>query len=297
MLRNLLIFIFFFITNCAIAPVIPIAIEDLVEKTSKDKIESSKLIEKPYEVNGKWFYPQEYSSLEEVGVAKLIDDLKTGDKTRNGEIYHDEVMMGAHRSLPLPSIIMVSNLSNGYSIRVRVNHRGAFSNTNIVSLSSGVFDKLKLNKNGDLVKISLIHQNETFILSEAYTYDEEKKVVEAPISSVSIGSIEDQLSLEDQNIQNNQEAEISLDGFNVLDSYGYSEIYIKVASFSFRENAQNIVDSINNKHSTKIIEHIDSEGDIKFMVVIGPFKNIDNLLRILNDDTIDKYEDLSIFLI
>ena len=132
MLRNLLIFIFFFITNCAIAPVIPIAIEDLVEKTSKDKIKSIKLIEKPYEVNGKWFYPQEYSSLEEVGVAKLIDDLKTGDKTRNGEIYHDEVMMGAHRSLPLPSIIMVSNLSNGYSIRVRVNHRGAFSNTNIV---------------------------------------------------------------------------------------------------------------------------------------------------------------------
>ena len=77
MLRNLLIFIFFFTTNCAIAPVIPIAIEDLVEKTSKDKIKSIKLIEKPYEVNGKWFYPQEYSSLEEVGVAKLIDDLKT----------------------------------------------------------------------------------------------------------------------------------------------------------------------------------------------------------------------------
>ena len=41
---------------------------------------------------------------------------------------------------------------------------------------TSVFDKLKLNIQGDLVKIALIQQNETFILNEAYTYDEENKV-------------------------------------------------------------------------------------------------------------------------
>jgi len=179
---------------------------------------------------------------------------------------------------------------------VRVNHRGAFSNTNVINLSSGVFDKLNLNKKGDLVQITLIQQNETFIINEAYTYDEEKKVAEAPISSVTIGTIDESTADSDLNGEN-EENEISLDGFEILDNYQYNDVYISVALFSFKENAQKIVDTIGVKHQAKIIERINDDGAKKYMVVIGPFKNIDNLLRILNDDTIDKYEDLSIFII
>ena len=298
MFRILILLLILFLSHCAVAPIIPVAIEDIVEKIEKiekpkETITSTKLVEKPYEIDGKWFYPQEYSFFEEIGIAKTLNDLRTGKRTKNGEIYHDEIMMGAHRSLPLPSLVRVTNLSNGYSIRVRVNHRGAFSNTNIIELSTGVFEKLKLNKLGDLVKISLIQQNETFLVNEAYTYDEEKKVVEAPISSVIVGTVYES----NDESETDEINEISLDGFQVLENYQYKDTYIKVASFNFRENAQSTVDTISNKHSAKIIEHINNEGVKKYMVVIGPFKNIDNLLRILNDDTIDKYEDLSIFLI
>ena len=298
MFRILILLLILSLSHCAVAPIIPVAIEDIVEKIEKiekpkETITSTKLVGKPYEIDGKWFYPQEYSFFEEIGIAKTLNDLKTGKKTKNGEIYHDEIMMGAHRTLPLPSLVRVTNLSNGYSVRVRINHRGAFSNTNIIELSTGVFEKLKLNKLGDLVKISLIQQNETFLVNEAYTYDEEKKVVEAPISSVIVGTVYES----NDESETDERNEISLDGFQVLENYQYKDTYIKVASFSFRENAQSIVDTISNKHSAKIIEHINNEGVKKYMVVIGPFKNIDNLLRILNDDTIDKYEDLSIFLI
>ena len=136
--------------SCTIAPVIPIAIEEIVEKAEslkKGEITTTKLIEKPYEVNGKWFYPQDYLYFEEIGIANLLVDLKTGVKTKNGEIFHDQIMMGSHRSLPLPSIIRVTNMSNGYSVRVRVNHRGAYSNTNIINLSSAVFNKFKPTSN------------------------------------------------------------------------------------------------------------------------------------------------------
>ena len=298
MFRILILLLILSLSHCAVAPIIPVAIEDILEKIEKiekpkETITSTKLVGKPYEIDGKWFYPQEYSFFEEIGIAKTLNDLKTGKKTKNGEIYHDEIMMGAHRSLPLPSLVRVTNLSNGYSVRVRINHRGAFSNTNIIKLSTGVFEKLKLNKLGDLVKISLIQQNETFLVNEAYTYDEEKKVVEAPISSVIVGTVYES----NDESETDERNEISLDGFQVLENYQYKDTYIKVASFNFRENAQSIVDTISNKHSAKIIEHINNEGVKKYMVVIGPFKNIDNLLRILNDDTIDKYEDLSIFLI
>ena len=70
-----------------------------------------------------------------------------------------------------------------------------------------------------------------------------------------------------------------------------------LASFSFKKNAQDIVNTLSSKHDSKIIEHLNNDGKKKYMVVIGPFKNIDNLLRILNDDTFNKYEDLSIFLL
>ncbi len=299
MIKILFSFLFLLLTQCAIAPVIPVAIEDIVEKAeniTKEKITSTKLIEKPYEVDGKWFYPQEYSHLEETGIAMIINDLKTGAKTRNGEVYHDEIMMGAHRNLPLPSIVRVTNLSNGYSVRVRINHRGAFSNTNIINLSSAVFEKLKLSKNGDLVKINLIQQNETFIINEAFTYEEEKKVVEAPISSVIVDTINE--STDEPSIdEDTNEVKVSLDGFQILNDYHYSDVYIHVATFSFKENAQKIIDTINVKHHAKIVEHFGIDGVKKYMVVIGPFKNIDNLMRILNDDIIDKYEDLSIFII
>ena len=293
-----IIFLFLFLANCTFAPVIPIAIEEIIEKSDRKTAGtiSSKLIEKPYQIDGKWFYPQDYDYLEEIGIAHILNDLTTGDKTRNGEIYHDEILMGSHRSLPLPSIVRVTNMSNGYSIRVRINHRGAFSNTNVVNLSTGTFDKLKLDEQGDLVKITLIKQNETFILNEAHTYDEEKKVIEAPISSVTIGNIDDKLP--DLQVNNdNDQVDISLDGFQVLDNYKYEQIFIKLASFSFLKNAQDIVKKINDNHPTGIIEHLGSSGEKRYMVVIGPFKNIDNLLRILNDDTFDKYEDLSIFII
>ena len=165
MVRNLFLIITIFLTQCSVVPIIPIAIDDIVlkvEETKEKKTTSTKLIEKPYQINGKWFYPRDYKFFEEIGIANTLNDIRTGDKTRNGEVYHDEIMMGSHRSLPLPSLIKVTNLSNGYSVRVRVNHRGAFSNTNVINLSSAVFDILDMKKSGELVKISLIYQNETY---------------------------------------------------------------------------------------------------------------------------------------
>ena len=185
-----------------------------------------KLIEEPYQVNGKWFYPYDYKKFEEIGLAQLETSLKNGSKTKNGEYYHNDTLTGAHRSLPLPSIIEVTNLNNGKSALVRVNHREAFSSIKVVNLSEAVFKKLDMNQNGDLVKISLIDSNESFVLSEAYTYDEEKKIVEAPVSSVVvIEKDKNELSVNDTNIKNK-----SL----------YNKIFINIASFAFKESAQKI---------------------------------------------------------
>ena len=279
-MRIFLLIIFLILTNCTIANVVPLVIEDSNNKNNIKIIE--KLIEEPYQVNGKWFYPYDYKKFEEIGLAQLETSLKNGSKTKNGEYYHNDTLTGAHRSLPLPSIIEVTNLNNGKSALVRVNHREAFSSIKVVNLSEAVFKKLDMNQNGDLVKISLIDSNESFVLSEAYTYDEEKKIVEAPVSSVVV--IE-----KDKN-------ESSANDTNIKDKSLYNKIFINIASFAFKESAQKIKRDLSS-YDVRIFESQNLSGNTEYRVLIGPYSDVESLLIDLNDDTFKKYEDLSIYLI
>ncbi len=279
-MKIFLLIIFLILTNCTIANVIPLVIEDGNNKNTIKIIE--KLIEEPYQVNGKWFYPHDYKKFEEIGLAQLETSLKNGSKTKNGEYYHNDTLSGAHRSLPLPSIIEVTNLNNGKSALVRVNHREAFSSIKVVSLSEAVFKKLGMNRNGDLVKISLIDSNESFVLSKAYTYDEEKKVVEAPVSSVVI--IE------------KEKNDLSANNKNINNKNLYNKIFINIASFAFKESAQKIKRDLSN-YDVRIFEKQNLSGNTEYKVLIGPYSDVESLLIDLNDDTFKKYEDLSIYLI
>ena len=279
-MRIFLLIIFLILTNCTIANVVPLVIEDSNNKNNIKIIE--KLIEDPYQVNDKWFYPYDYKKFEEIGLAQLETSLKNGSKTKNGEYYHNDTLTGAHRSLPLPSIIEVTNLNNGKSALVRVNHREAFSSIKVVNLSEAVFKKLDMNQNGDLVKISLIDSNESFVLSEAYTYDEEKKIVEAPISSVVVVE-------KDKN-------ESSANDTNIKDKNLYNKIFINIASFAFKESAQKIERDLSS-FDVRIFDHQNLSGNTEYKVLIGPYSDVESLLLDLNDDTFKKYEDLSIYLI
>ena len=279
-MRIFLLIIFLILTNCTIANVVPLVIEDSNNKNNIELIE--KLIEEPYQVNGKWFYPYDYKKFEEIGLAQLETSLKNGSKTKNGEYYHNDTLSGAHRSLPLPSIIEVTNLNNGKSALVRVNHREAFSSIKVVNLSEAVFKKLDMNQNGDLVKISLIDSNESFVLSEAYTYDEEKKIVEAPVSSVVVVE-------KDKN-------ESSANDTNIKDKSLYNKIFINIASFAFKESAQKIKRDLSS-YDVRIFESQNLSGNTEYKVLIGPYSDVESLLIDLNDDTFKKYEDLSIYLI
>ena len=279
-MRIFLLIIFLILTNCTIANVVPLVIEESNNKNNIELIE--KLIEEPYQVNGKWFYPYDYKKYEEIGLAQLETSLKNGSKTKNGEYYHNDTLSGAHRSLPLPSIIEVTNLNNGKSALVRVNHREAFSSIKVVNLSEAVFKKLDMNQNGDLVKISLIDSNESFVLSEAYTYDEEKKIVEAPVSSVVVVE-------KDKN-------ESSANDTNIKDKSLYNKIFINIASFAFKESAQKIKRDLSS-YDVRIFESQNLSGNTEYRVLIGPYSDVESLLIDLNDDTFKKYEDLSIYLI
>lgn len=90
---------------------------------------------KPYKIKGVWYYPQiDYEYVEE-GVASWYGPGFHGKATANGEVYDQNDMTAAHRTLPLPSIVRVTNLENGRSIKVRVNDRGPFAQNRIIDMS------------------------------------------------------------------------------------------------------------------------------------------------------------------
>ena len=89
----------------------------------------------PYQIQGTWYYPKEDPSYDETGVASWYGPNFYEKMTANGEIYHAGDLTAAHRTLPMPVNVRVTNLDNGRSIIVRVNDRGPYAKGRIIDLS------------------------------------------------------------------------------------------------------------------------------------------------------------------
>lgn len=89
----------------------------------------------PYQIAGRWYYPKEDYNYSETGVASWYGEDFNGKRTANGERYNMNTLTAAHRTLPLPCIVKVTNLQNGRSVVVRVNDRGPYVKDRIIDLS------------------------------------------------------------------------------------------------------------------------------------------------------------------
>ena len=90
---------------------------------------------KPYQIEGTWYYPKEQPDYDETGVASWYGPSFYGHRTANGEIYNAGDLTAAHRTLPMPVNVRVTNLDNGKSLVVRVNDRGPYAKGRIIDVS------------------------------------------------------------------------------------------------------------------------------------------------------------------
>ncbi len=102
----------------------------------------------PYQVGGRWYYPKHDPDYEAVGVASWYGREFHGRPTANGEIFDMNRMSAAHKTLPLPSIVEVTNLENGRKINVRVNDRGPFARGRVIDMSRAAARRLGFEQNG-----------------------------------------------------------------------------------------------------------------------------------------------------
>ena len=102
----------------------------------------------PYQIGGVWYYPKEDAFYDETGVASWYGSDFHGKATANGERYDMNTLTAAHRTLPLPSVVRVTNLDNGRSLRLRVNDRGPYAHGRIIDVSSRASELLGFQNRG-----------------------------------------------------------------------------------------------------------------------------------------------------
>lgn len=90
---------------------------------------------KPYQVEGVWYYPAEDYSYSQEGIASWYGTDFHGKRTANGDRYDMNDITAAHPTLPMPSVVKVTNLDNGRVLKVTVNDRGPFHSSRIIDVS------------------------------------------------------------------------------------------------------------------------------------------------------------------
>ncbi|MEP6357009.1 MAG: septal ring lytic transglycosylase RlpA family protein [Hyphomicrobiales bacterium] len=112
------------------------------------------VVGKPYKINGRWYKPRRQPNYNKTGIASWYGPNFHGRKTANGEIYDQTALSAAHPTLPLPSYVKVTNLSNKRSVIVRVNDRGPFHKSRIIDLSYRTAELLG-TRAGGLAKVKV----------------------------------------------------------------------------------------------------------------------------------------------
>jgi rare lipoprotein A len=99
----------------------------------------------PYVIRGIKYYPTVVSVGDQFnGNASWYGPDFHGKSTSNGEVYDMYAMTAAHKTLPMNTIVKVTNNTNGLSTVVRVNDRGPFVETRIIDLSKSAANKINL---------------------------------------------------------------------------------------------------------------------------------------------------------
>jgi len=103
---------------------------------------------RPYQVRGRWYRPEEQPNYDEVGMASWYGSAHDGRPTSTGERFDMRALTAAHKTLPLPGLVEVTNLDNGRRVVVRINDRGPFVEGRIIDLSRAAADELDLLSQG-----------------------------------------------------------------------------------------------------------------------------------------------------
>ncbi len=250
------IFILFLLANtsCTNTRVLLEGTKKVINKTSKisDKPSSEKefslghyKVGNPYEINGIKYIPKLVSKYDETGIASWYGPKFNLKKTANGETFDQDQISAAHKTLPLPSIVKVTNIENNRVIYLRVNDRGPFVNDRIIDFSRKAAIKFNFYKKGIAdVRVQLIDSGPHLL--------EKKYLNHSFLTSYS------------KNLDSNKPKKV----LNAL------RVYLQVGAFKERKNALNLLNYLKNKIDDNLFvkDVLILDNELIYKVFAGPYK-------------------------
>lgn len=231
----------------------------------------------PYKILGKWYYPKEDYSYTETGVASWYGADFHAKYTANGEVYDMNTLTAAHRTLPLPSIVKVTNLSNGRSLILRVNDRGPFAKDRIIDVSKRGAQLLGYQGQGTTkVKVELL-EKESKELKMALIGNQPEPVFAIHKNQDVVASKPIPKIAYIPQIEVKEEKSSS------------GKVYVQAGAFNSVDSARNLKDKLTNIGKTEVFP-AEINGGRFYRVRLGPFSGEKEAHNVL-----DKVKDFGVY--
>ena len=221
----------------------------------------------PYKINGKWYYPAVDYQYDEVGIASWYGPGFHGKTTANGEVFDQNKISAAHRTLPMPSVVKVTNLENGLVLeKVRINDRGPFARNRIIDLSKKAAEELGFIKNGVAkVRVEILEDE-----SRKYVSTDQKNNYVAEAAEVTEISKKNLLSSPERKEKVvEKKTEENLEN-SILTN---KELLIQVGAFTDHRNAKTLSEKLSEFKA--YINRVFINNKYLYRVRIGPINNLD----------------------
>ena len=244
--------------------------------------EEKKIIQKPiykigkkYNIGGKYYYPKKNINYNKTGIASWYGPKFHGKLTANGEIYNQYALTAAHKTLPLPSAVKVTNLKNNKSLVLRINDRGPFVNDRIIDLSSKAADILEIKREGTgLVRVQILKDKSLYLekLAKQGFFPEIADLKETELPNITIPK-KVSVSIKDTKNKKIISKKINYNLKNLNKEY---KIYIKLASFSSNKNAEIMKKKVSYIDKVEIYKIYKANKTI-YQVKAGPFSSVEKV--------------------
>ncbi len=241
----------------------------------------------PYQINGVWYRPAENWNYDETGIASWYGPNFDGKPTANGETFDQWQASAAHKTLPLPSIVRVTNLENGRSLVVRINDRGPYARGRVIDMSRRAAQMLGFEAEGTArVRVALLAK-ESRALAERLKAGEVVRADDMPSINSENLSKEPVASKSLPEIKTASIEPVSLPAPPVPvenPTYRVGElakvpvsptgIYIQAGAFSDLTNAERVLGNLENLGNVGI-SPVQASGRELFRVRLGPISGVD----------------------
>lgn len=231
----------------------------------------------PYTALGQHYTPREDYNYSEVGMASWYGSDFHNKRTANGERYNMHAVTAAHRTLPLPSIVKVTNLENGRTIIARVNDRGPYVKNRIIDLSQKGAELLGYKNQGTTkVKVEILADASKALKEAMLSADNTSEQTNQNVKYGLNGGITvktAQNTVAAKQAQTNGESQQ-----NVARSGTY---FVQVGAFSDLSKAKQMAQNMERFGKVSIYEAYLSKDGV-YRVRIGAYPSRDEALQILD---------------